>query len=240
MLPPGSARLRLAFVSDLHLGPTTPPRLLDAAFEQLRAAKPDVLLLGGDYVFLEATRPKADELARRVASVPARTKLAVLGNHDLWARHELLESALESAGVHVLVNESRWLDGAGLCVVGLDDPWTGTLDVPAAFASAGDAEAVVVLCHSPDAAPAVQELLQMSAKTRSVLYTCGHTHGGHIATPWGPLVVPGRLGKRHPAGLYALDGLNLHVSRGIGGIEVPVRAFAPPEIAIFDLLARAA
>src|SRR5262245_44501847 len=77
--------LTIAFASDLHLGPTTPTATLDRAFALLAAAEPDVLALGGDYVFLDATAKKARELARRVAAVPARLKVAVLGNHDLWA-----------------------------------------------------------------------------------------------------------------------------------------------------------
>ena len=53
---PGRPPLRIAFASDLHLGPTTPSGVLDNAFALLHAAKPDVLALGGDYVYLGARR----------------------------------------------------------------------------------------------------------------------------------------------------------------------------------------
>ncbi len=52
----GRPALTVAFASDLHIGPLTPPRLLDAAFAQLDAFAADVLVLGGDYVFLEGWR----------------------------------------------------------------------------------------------------------------------------------------------------------------------------------------
>src|SRR5436190_2110339 len=49
--PEGRPPLRCGFVSDLHAGPTTHPSLLEEAFASLERAKPDLLLLGGDYVF---------------------------------------------------------------------------------------------------------------------------------------------------------------------------------------------
>src|SRR6476469_3152788 len=55
ILPPSATQLRIGFASDLHIGPTTPIKVLEAAFERLAQAELDVLLLGGDYVFLDAT-----------------------------------------------------------------------------------------------------------------------------------------------------------------------------------------
>jgi hypothetical protein len=64
---------------------------------------------------------------------------------------------------------------------------------------------------------------------------CGHTHGGQIATPRGPIVVHGPLGRRWPAGLYHVDGLPLFVSRGLGIVDVPLRLYAPPDVALFTV-----
>src|SRR5690349_8695202 len=100
----GIPPLRIAFASDLHIGPTTSPYTLDRAFDLLSEARPDVLLLGGDYVFLHATPEKARELRRRVERVQARCKFAVLGNHDLWTTHRPLEDALTEAGARILIN----------------------------------------------------------------------------------------------------------------------------------------
>lgn len=213
--------LIVAFASDLHLGPTTPPRLLDRAFERLSDIAPDVLALGGDYVFLDATEDKARELAARVRAVPARTKVAVLGNHDLWAEHPRIERALESAGVQVLVNDA--VRAGDLALLGLDDPWTGAMDAERALAACGDASAIVAIAHSPDALPA------LAGRVDALL--CGHTHGGHIALPGGrPVVVQGAAGRRFPHGVRRFGRTTAVVSRGVGGIELPVRAFAPPDV----------
>jgi len=218
--------LRIAFASDLHLGPTTPSRTLDRAFALLAEARPDVLLLGGDFVFLEATEARVRELAARVAAVPAKTKLAVLGNHDLWTHHERIERALVGAGVQLVINDAVRLPPPhdDVAVIGLDDPWTGVVDAERAFARAGDAPVRIALAHAAEALPYVVG--------RTSLLMVGHTHGGQIAPFGRPIVVHGRVGQRHPHGHHVVNGTHLVVSRGVGGIEIPMRLHAPPDIVV--------
>ena len=228
----GRPPLRVAFASDLHIGPTTARETLDNAFDELRRIAPDVLVLGGDYVYLEATAARVAELRDRVASVPAPTKLAVLGNHDLWTHHLRIEDALRSGGAAVLINEAVRLPPPhdDVAFLGLDDPWTGDADGDRAAAAAGDAPIRLAVCHSPDGLPHV--------RGRGVsLMVCGHTHGGQIALPGHrPVVVPGIHGKEWPFGFHPLeDGLCLFVSRGVGTVEVPLRTFAPPDVALFTI-----
>lgn len=234
-LPAGRAPrapLRVGFASDLHLGPTTPPRTLERAFRALADARLDVLALGGDYVFLDATQARADALFSLVRDVPARAKVAVLGNHDLWTHHGRLEQALERAGARVLINDALRLDGVldDVALVGLDDPWTGRPDADLAFARAGDARVLVALCHAPDG-------LALVRGRGAALFLAGHTHGGHIALPGHrPILLPGGpLSRRFAHGLHDDDGTAVFVSRGLGGTEVPVRTYAPPDVAVFTL-----
>jgi predicted MPP superfamily phosphohydrolase len=227
----GRPPLRIAFASDLHLGPTTPRVVLDKAFDLLRASRPDVLALGGDYVFLGATRERVRELTDRVDSVGAATKVAVLGNHDFWARPERLQDALAAAGVTVLMNQVLRLPPPhdDVALLGLDDPLTGDATLDPLVEATQDAAVRVVLCHSPDGYPAV--------KGRPVdLYLCGHTHGGHLCWPnHRPLWMPSRYGRIWPFGLHDVEGLQLFVSRGVGGSMVPMRWNAPPDVAVFTI-----
>jgi predicted MPP superfamily phosphohydrolase len=222
----------VAFVSDIHVGPTTPRSLLERTFAAIRQAEPDVLLLGGDYVYLEAEPHRLAVLGSLVESVPAPLKLAVLGNHDLWTFDAEIVRALSKAGARVLVNEAAalpppWSD---VVVLGLDDPWTGRRD-PAAAARQLDGQPYrIVLCHSPDG-------LGLLAELRFDLYLAGHTHGGQIAAPWGPIVLPhGQMCGRFPAGFARFGEGVVYVSRGVGAVELPIRTFAPPDILLLDLV----
>lgn len=226
-----SSALRVAFASDFHIGPLTSSLLLDRAFALLAQVKPDVLVLGGDYVYLEATPHMAEELERRVAAVPAPVKLAVMGNHDLWTRHDLIERALERAGATVLVNQSVRLPAPFDDVVfaGLDEPWTGQPDPERMLAGTDGAGLKIGIAHSPEAVP-------MLVGRGLGLLLCGHTHGGQIALPSGPVVVHGRHGRRFPAGLFQVDDLQLFVSRGLGAVELPFRVYARPDVSLFRIV----
>ena len=224
--------LVVAFMSDLHVGPTTSPATLDAAFDALHTVPIDVLLLGGDYVFLDLSPELATDLSRRIERVPARLKLGVLGNHDLWTDTSVIEHALSRAGVRVLVNDASPLPEpfSDVAVLGLDDPWTGAPDAERALLRAGSARHRLGLAHSPDGAAFLER------PKVSMLFS-GHTHGGQIALPgerplWLP---PGPYSRRYPAGLHRSDGLWLFVSRGVGATDLPIRMYAPPEVAIFEI-----
>ncbi|WP_367395216.1 metallophosphoesterase [Cupriavidus sp. Agwp_2] len=231
-LPPGDGRAcRIAFISDLHIGPTTPIPLLERTFDIIRHERPDVLLLGGDYVFLEAYPHRLATLSRLVGSIPCDAKLAVLGNHDLWTWDHAITAALSKAGATVLVNDvvelpPPWSD---VVVLGLDDPWTGNCDPCAAAAKIGKEAFRLVLCHSPDG-------LSSLTGIHFDLFLAGHTHGGQIAMPSGPIVLPnGPMCRLYPSGLSRFESRLVYTSRGIGTVDLPLRTFAPPDLLMLEL-----
>lgn len=134
---PEGRRLRLAMITDLHVGgPHMPVARVREIVAQTNSLKPDLTLLVGDFVASRARRPDdpapsewATELARLEA--PAG-RFAVLGNHDWWqderAQRELKGPtqstiALEAAGIPVLENRAIRLEtSAGpLWIAGLGD-----------------------------------------------------------------------------------------------------------------------
>jgi len=203
---------------------------LRAACAELRAAAPDLLLLGGDFVTGRPT--EIDWLARELGSIPAPFgRFAVLGNHDLWSDAGYVVDRLEAARIRVLVNGNARLsppfDRVWVC--GLDDHWSGCPDAEAALKGADGVR--VVLMHAPSG------LLDLGEE-RFELAMCGHTHGGQLALPGGiPIVVPqGPLSRRYARGRFRIgEAATMVVSVGLGCVVLPLRTFADPEIIVCTL-----
>jgi hypothetical protein len=231
--PASAPPLRVAFASDFHAGATTHPALLAEACRRLTDARPDVILLGGD--FAEFNACDAEPLIGLLADVAAPLgTYAVLGNHDRFDDDTHVVGRLEAAGVEVLLNRGVRLapphDDVWVC--GLDDPIWGAPDAERALDGADGTR--IVLMHAPDG------LLALGGRPFDVAL-CGHTHGGQVAAPWGwmPCLPIGRLSRRFPRGVYTLPGpgeRRLVVSHGVGCSTVPLRVFARPEVHVCEVV----
>jgi predicted MPP superfamily phosphohydrolase len=221
-LPIDFPGLRIAQISDLHLGIMAGQQRLDHVIKRIRQLDPDMLVSTGDLV--DAQAHFLDGLSTRFAALqPRYGKFAITGNHERYAG---LEHALEfhaRCGFRLLRGEA--VDVAGIVLAGVDDP--------AVSASTADEEAkllagipagrfVILLKHQPIIAPGERFDLQLS----------GHTHKGQIF-PFGLLV---RLAYPVVAGLHVLaGGARIYVSRGTGTWGPPIRILSPPEITLFEL-----
>jgi predicted MPP superfamily phosphohydrolase len=224
----GGARLprelRIAFASDFHAGPLTDMRLLRHAFERIGAWRPDVVLLGGDFVGLH--RRHIGKFGDVVRGIVAPLGIyAVVGNHDLWKGEAEICAALTDAGVRVLRNEATRLPAPFESVVlgGLDDPAVGEPDAEATFGS--HAGLRIALMHSP------QGVDLLHGRSIAVAFA-GHTHGGQVCLPGGhPWIVP-RGCWRWKKGRFAIDGIpgGMIVSRGVGCTNLPIRVACPSEV----------
>jgi hypothetical protein len=97
---------------------------------------------------------------------------------------------------------------------------------------ASRARFTLLLYHTPDLAPDAAEL-------GIDWMLSGHTHGGQVRVPWlGAIATSSLYGKAFEMGRYALGGLTLYVTRGIGleGSAAPrVRFLCPPEVIVWEL-----
>ncbi len=86
----------------------------------------------------------------------------------------------------------------------------------------------LLLSHSPDQ-------IAWAVRHGFPLVLAGHTHGGQIVFPLiGPVVSPSLYGTKYAGGTFEVDGVVLHVSRGLSG-EEPLRWNCPPELALLTL-----
>ncbi len=219
------APLLIAFASDFHAGPTTHPEVFARLMDELIDRRPDVVLLGGDFVSYRA------ESVITIANALSRCKpplgtFAVLGNHDLWTDDRLISRQLNASGVEVLVNRNVSLKFPFhvVSICGIDDPWTGQPDSAKTFESAASVR--IFLTHSPDG------LLLLGNEKYAVGFA-GHTHGGQIALRDGTPIVGagGPLSRSHSRGRFEVPGNGpMIVSRGIGCSNLPVRINSDPEL----------
>ena len=225
----------LVQLSDIHIGPRVDDGFLTQTFEQVRACRPDFVVITGDFV--SYSRPEhLDQLRSVIEHVPQGRlgTLAVLGNHDYgrkWSEvpvGDSVASIAERAGVTVLRNESRIV--SGLQVVGVDDFWSPRFDVTRALADREDDDAAtLVLCHNPDGV----DVAGWDGYDGWIL--AGHTHGGQCKAPFLPPPLLPVKNRRYTAGEFALaGGRQLYINRGLGHL-LKVRFNVRPEVTLFHL-----
>jgi uncharacterized protein len=224
-LTPALDGFRIALMSDHHLFPFTPRKLLEQAVEQANTLHPDLILLGGDYVCADVESIR--ELAPILGRLNARYGVfAVLGNYDSLLGLDLIRSQLAAQSIEVLVNRGLHVGpSAGrLFLAGLDSVLKGMPDPARAFAAWRDTDTALAVVHEPDYFPTMVELTPVQ------LQLSGHSHGGQVRIPaLGPLILP-PWGRIYHTGLYELSGRFVYTGRGLGMVELPLRFDCPPEL----------
>ena len=232
-LDPRHAGVRIVQLSDIHVGHLTPASHIRAAIDAANAARPDLIVLTGDYVGWR--RHEAELATTQLAGLRASRVLAVLGNHDYFTWGAGVTRALEHNGYEVLRNATTVADvrGAPLAMIGVDDPVTRHDDLDAAFGGAPAHVPRVVLCHAPDRGPDI-------AKRGADLILSGHTHGGQIYIKGITDRVMKKVGLNFRRGMYPLDArAKLYVTPGVGfsGVQRRVGEGTAAEVAVLTLRA---
>lgn len=227
ILAPGR-RLRVAQLTDIHVGWGTATETLRTAAAEARLVQPDLLVLTGDY--LNHSLAELETLRHWVRGLP-RPCVATFGNHDHWSGVLGIRRMLEQEGIATLANESLVLDVAGqpLRIVGVDDGFSGHDDVAAAFRHVTRADEALVLNHDPKVADKI-------ARTGARLVLSGHTHGGQFDLPGLTAALATVAGIRYLKGWYLIGETRLYVSCGIGSSVAAGRnGSTASELAIFEL-----
>ena len=237
-LPPGLTGARLAQLSDLHIGPRVSDDYIVHSFDRVRALRPDIVVVTGDFISYAHARGAAqfDQLRTVLSRVP-RGRLAtlgILGNHDYgrgWSEAAVADKVVaeaERAGIHMLRNDTQSV--GGLDIVGIDDLWARRFDPSAAF-RARTSNAALVLVHNPDAAD-----VDTWGEYRGWMLA-GHTHGGQCKAPFLPPPLLPVKNRRYVSGAVSAGGdRTLYISRGVGHL-IRARFNVRPEITLFTLRA---
>jgi len=227
-LPASTPRLRIAQISDVHLGLMVRHRKAAAIAELVRKASPDLFVSTGDLV--DARINHLDGLTEIFREIrPPLGKYAVTGNHEFFAGIDQSLDYTRRAGFTVLRGEAVTV-GNLLRIAGVDDP------MGRAFGQASGPPEEDLLGGKPS--PLFTILLKHRpipdgrARRLYDLQLSGHTHYGQIfpfrffVRIWYPLL----------SGLYDPgNGGALYTSRGTGTWGPPMRFLSPPEVTIIDI-----
>src|SRR5271170_1484662 len=260
-LPPELDGLRIAQLSDIHIGDYMPPREIARAVAMANDLQPDISFVTGDFVSSVGDPLEAciTELSR------LRAPLGVWGcngNHEIYAGVEdEAERLFREKGMRLLRAASAVVEhnGTSFNLLGVDyqrdhmtsgEP-TGPLLQEIEHLIRRDMPNVL-LSHNPNS-------FHRAAELGIELSLAGHTHGGQVKFEIvDHSVSPARLITPFVAGLYKLPMAQpsavspqpsgkpqitvnsnskaaLYVNRGLGTFGFPVRLGVPPEITLLTL-----
>jgi uncharacterized protein len=222
-LPPDLDGLRIAHLSDFHLGlPSRGARAVRRAVEWVEDRQPDLTLISGDLVSRRSGEPLLREYLARLPNC-----YAVLGNHDYAISRDPFSEPVELRDLspaRLLVDEAETigLRGRRVQIVGVDPRAHRARRARPERLADPDADLRILLSHFPQ----VIDRLQPGAFD---LVLAGHLHAGQICLPY----PGGRLRLAHVRwtyveGLYGRPGGMLHLSAGLGTTFVPFRFLARP------------
>ncbi len=223
-IPESVGRLKIAQISDVHLGLIVGKKRLQRILEEVQKENPDILISTGDLV--DGQADDIASLAAMIRDIPTKYgKYAVTGNHEYYAGLEYSIGFTEASGFKMLRGEGISIDGI-INIAGVDDMDSRVSEKTLLSSLARD-RFTLFLKHRP--------LLDPEAKGHFDLQVSGHTHKGQIF----PFSLLTRLEYPIHAGLLKVSPRSyLYVSRGSGTWGPPIRFLAPPEVTIFELVYR--
>lgn len=228
-LPPGSPKIRIAQISDLHIGLIVDGERVKRVIDLVRDADPDLLVSTGDLV--DGNLAHMDGVSAIFKTVfPALGMVAIPGNHEYYVGYQQSLAFTEKSGFKMLRSDAMPV-GERLWLVGVDDP------VGAQFGGFDMGEEKRLLSEAPKNRFVVMLKHRPEVDTDSIgrfdLQLSGHVHKGQIF-PFNLLV---KLKFPVDTGLTNLSGGGLlYVNRGAGTWGPPLRLMAPPEVTIIDIM----
>ncbi|MCK0176406.1 metallophosphoesterase [Mycolicibacterium sp. F2034L] len=255
VLSPGSSRLRVLHLSDIHMRPGQ--RRKQAWLRDLARLEPDFIVNTGDNLAHPRAVPAVVQSLSELLSVPG---VFVFGSNDYFAPRlknplnyvtkpthrshgeplpwQDLRAAFTERGWLDMTHTRRELDVAGLriALAGVDDPHLKRDRYDAIAGRAPEtANLTLGVTHSPE-----PRVLDRFAADGYQLVMAGHTHGGQLCLPfYGAIVTNCELDRSRAKGAsqWGAD-MALHVSAGIGTSPfAPLRFCCRPEATLLTLVA---
>ena len=235
--PAHIGQLKIAQISDTHIGPFFGIEKLDQVLSMLQREKPDMLVITGDLIDnLEELTATMERLEKFHAALPQGVYFC-LGNHEYFRDLTRIRRAWNNSPATLLDNSSQLIFAGAqpLYLLGVDFPWVprgASTDekrqqyLQKACSAVPEGAFSILASHHPD-------FIENAFQAGIPLTLSGHTHGGQIGL-FGRSVLP--LRYKFVRGLYQQEKSYAYVSTGTGQ-WLPFRLGCPAEISLFTLSA---
>ncbi|MGS0686539.1 metallophosphoesterase [Nakamurella sp. GG22] len=226
-IPAEAVGMRVALISDLHLGSVLGADFCRSVVELVNAQQPDVICLIGD--LSDGSVAELGEELRPLADLRAPEGVFVVtGNHEFYFDPDGWIAFLPQLGMRLLANEGEPV--RGLLLAGVHDiagrPTGRGPDMDAALTTRAPDQPVIMMSHSPN-------LVDDAADRQVDLMVSGHTHGGQFFP--GTLAVAAT--SKAVSGYYSFGPTQLFITNGAGFWGPIARLGAPPDITMLTLVA---
>ena len=222
--------LRIAFLSDLHIGSLVSTANIKVLADRVNKQKPDIILLGGDLIdnslHLISRHDFLDQMRKLKAPMGV---YAVLGNHELVnTTAQEMNQFLELAGIRLLQDEQIEFDD--FVLVGRNEHQTQyskqmeRLTPEALLETINHEKPIVVMQHQPTDLACLAEL-------GSDVALAGHTHRGQLF----PLHLLQKRQYAQVARYRKHSAMHSIISDGYGTWGPPVRIGSRSEIVMLEL-----
>ncbi len=232
-LPVIGGELRIALISDVHMGKTIDENRLRLQMDRLRAEKPDLLIIAGDLVDDRTSPAQMQAACAIVGSLPTTYGIYfAYGNHDLanhgpkpqYTKAEL-DQALSEHCVRILDDQSHAV--AGLTLIGRHDAAFMRQAKRASLEQLLDgvdkSKPIILIDHQP-------REMKGAAAAGVTLQLSGHTHAGQVwPMSWLAQVFAFSYGHR------VINGMHAIISSGMGNRGNVLRSGCTAEMVLIRL-----
>lgn len=228
---PIDRKLRVTFLSDIHLGTTAGRAKINRITRLVQDSRPDIVVFGGDVLDEDVGQVLRKKIGFELLHLKAPLGVfAVTGNHEYIGGAEQAVNFLKSNGIRLLLDDWVVIDST-LVIAGRKDKdgarfGGGTRKTVAELMEGIPQKFPVILVdHQPFE-------IDEKANARVFLNLSGHTHHGQL---W-PLQLITRAVYEKSYGYMARSGSHFYISCGAGTWGPPIRTTSRPEVVVIDLI----
>jgi predicted MPP superfamily phosphohydrolase len=219
---PINIRLKICFVSDIHIGEVNSIQRLKKIVDKINQAESDIVIIGGDSIDHAALTTYRQAFIDEFKRITAKYGVFhIIGNHECYASLEESVKLLNETGITILQDQSVNIMDE-ITLIGRKDQCCGDKkSLPELLG--GSKPIIIVADHNPETIPE-------SIDNGITLHLSGHTHDGQIF-PLNILTrvmygITGKLLKQKSTYYYTSSGA------GVGG--PPFRIGTRAEIVVIE------